>query len=177
VSTASVERVTTARLVLARLQPGDAAELTRLLLHPRVAATLWPRPEAPTEADVLDTLEAKIEHWERHGFGMWLARDRVSGEAVGRGGLQFTYTPGLDEIEAGWAIMPERWGQGLATELAWASIEAAFGALGMRDIVALARPDNRASRRVMEKTRFGFEREVVYAGLPHVLYRRRPDPA
>jgi RimJ/RimL family protein N-acetyltransferase len=47
----------------------------------------------------------------------------------------------------------------------------------MRDIVALARPDNRASRRVMEKTRFGFEREVVYAGLPHVLYRRRPDPA
>lgn len=175
-SASSVEQMTTPRLVLERLQPGHAEALLPLLLHPQVAATLWPRLQQPTEADVRDSLAAKIDHWERHGFGLWLARDRVSGEPVGRGGLQFTYTAGLDEIEAGWAIMPDRWGQGLATELAWASIEAAFGPLQMRHIVALALPDNWASRRVMEKTGFGFEREVLYAGLPHVLYRRRPDP-
>ena len=176
-SASSIERVTTPRLVLERLEPEHAEDLTVLLLDPQVAATLWPRPEPPTEAEVLDSLAAKIDHWERHGFGMWLARDRASGETVGRGGLQFTYTAGLDEIEAGWAIMPDRWGQGLATELAWASIEVAFGPLEMRHIIALALPDNWASRRVMEKTGFAFERELLHAELPHVLYRRRPDPA
>jgi RimJ/RimL family protein N-acetyltransferase len=173
----SVEEVTTPRLVLERLQPSHAAEMLALLLHPQVAATLWPGAQPPSEADVLDSLAAKVDHWDRHGFGMWLARDRVSGEAVGRGGLQFTFPPGLHEIEAGWAILPERWGQGLATELAWASVEAAFGPLGLPHIVALALPDNWASRRVMDKTGFTFERELLYADLPHVLYRRRPDPA
>jgi RimJ/RimL family protein N-acetyltransferase len=54
-------------------------------------------------------------------------------------------------------------------------VEAAFGELGMRDIIALALPDNVASIRVMQKTRFVYERDIEAAGLPHVLYRRRPE--
>ena len=47
-SASRIERVTTPRLVLERLQPGHADELLPLMLHPQVAATLWPRPEPPT---------------------------------------------------------------------------------------------------------------------------------
>ena len=54
---------------------------------------------------------------------MWLLRDRSTGEMVGRGGLQHTFVAGLDEVEAGWAIVPERWGEGLATELAHACVD------------------------------------------------------
>jgi RimJ/RimL family protein N-acetyltransferase len=64
------------------------------------------------------------------------------------------------------------WGQGLATELGAASIEIAFGPLGLVDVVSFTLPGNVASRRVMEKLGFAFERETIYAGLPHVLYRR-----
>jgi ribosomal-protein-alanine N-acetyltransferase len=78
-------------------------------------------------------------------------------------------------VEAAWAIVPERWGEGLATELATAAVEVAFGELALPWIVALARPDNLASRRVMEKTGFTYQRDIDYAGLPHVLYERRPD--
>jgi RimJ/RimL family protein N-acetyltransferase len=106
---------------------------------------------------------------------MWLARDRETGEMVGRGGLQYTYSARLNEVEAGWAIVPARWGQGLATEIARASIDTAFGPLGLLYIIALALPGNVASRRVMEKTGFVYEREVIHGGLPHVLYRRRPE--
>jgi RimJ/RimL family protein N-acetyltransferase len=176
VSSSTIERVLTPRLVCERLQRDHAAELFRLLLDPRVTDTLWPGSEPPTEDDVLESLEAKIDHWERHGFGMWLVRDRATGEMVGRGGLQYTYWVGLDEIEAGWAVMPERWGQGLATEIAWAAIKTAFGPLDLRDIVALALHRNVASRRVIEKTGFAYEREVTHDGLPHLLYRRAPDP-
>lgn len=175
-SASTIERVLTRRLVCERLQPAHLEPLYELLLDPRVAPTLWPASGPPTERDVAESLRAKIDHWERHGFGMWLARDLGSGEMVGRGGLQYCYSAGLYEIEAGWAVVPERWGQGLATEIAWASIETAFGPLDLQDIVAVALPDNRASRRVMEKTSFVYERDLIHAGLPHVLYRRLPDP-
>jgi ribosomal-protein-alanine N-acetyltransferase len=90
---------------------------------------------------------------------------------VGRGGLLLTLVGGSYEVEVGWAIVPERWGQGLATELALAAVEVAFGDLGLQELVAFALPTNLASRRVMEKAGFAFEREIEYAGLPHVLYR------
>ncbi len=172
-STGTIDRVETERMILERLRSEHAAEQLQLLLDPRVSATLWPRSQAPTEADVLDGLAAKVDHWNRHGFGMWLARDRESGEMVGRGGLQYTYTAGLNDVEAGWAIVPERWGQGLATELAHACVEAAFDQLDLLEIVAFTLPDNVASRRVMEKSGFVYERGIVHAGLPHVLYRHR----
>ena len=118
------------------------------------------------------SLRAKVEHWERHAFGLWMLRDRTTGTMVGRGGLQHTFVGGCHEIEAGWAIVPERWGEGLATELAFAAIGVAFHDLRLPEIVAFTLPDNKASRRVMEKSEFDYERRIVHAGLPHVLYRR-----
>jgi RimJ/RimL family protein N-acetyltransferase len=171
--TSTIELVKTERMILERLRLEHAAEQLRLLRDPRVSRTLWPRAEPPTEGEVLDGLAAKVDHWDRHGFGMWRLGDRETGEMVGRGGLQYTYTAGLNDVEAGWAVVPERWGQGLATELAHACVEVGFGALGLRELVAFTLPDNRASRRVMEKAGFEYEREIVHAGLPHVLYRRR----
>jgi RimJ/RimL family protein N-acetyltransferase len=169
----TLERVQTARMICERLRPEHAPELCELLLDPRVARTLWPTVEPPTAQDVTDSLSARIEHWDRYGFGLWFVRDRATGQMVGRGGLQHTYASGPDEVEAGWAIVPERWGEGLATELAVTCVEVAFGALGLSEIVALAQPGNLASRRVMEKAGFEIEREIIYAQLPHLLHRRR----
>lgn len=172
--TSTIERVETERMILERLRLEHASEQLRLLRDPRVSATLWPGGGTPTETDVLEGLAAKVDHWDRHGFGMWRLVDGETGEMVGRGGLQYTYTAGLNDVEAGWAVIPERWGQGLATELAHACVEVAFGQLELLELVAFTLPDNHASRRVMEKAGFTYERDIVHAGLPHVLYRRRP---
>lgn len=171
-SVSTLERVETARLVCERLRMEHVDEVSRLLRDPRVSHTLWPGAELPSEQQVIESTAEKARHWERYGFGLWLLRDRRTGEMVGRGGLQWTYVATLDEIEVGWAIVPERWNQGLATELAHASIDAAFGPLELREIIAFSLPDNLASRRVMEKSGFVFERDIVHAGRPHVLYRR-----
>ncbi len=162
-------------MICERMVPEHTEELTVLLCDPRVARTLWPTPEPPSEADVAAGLAGKLEHWARYGFGLWLLRDRATGEMVGRGGLQHTFVDGMHEIEVGWAIVPERWNQGLATELALTSIEVAFGPLALPHVVAFTLPHNAASRRVMDKAGFRYEREIVHVGLPHVLYSRRPD--
>ena len=170
----TLERVQTARMVLERLRSEHLAVERQLFLDPRVGATLWTRPTPPTEVEIADGLAAKDAHWERHGFGLWLLRDRDTGVAVGRGGLQYTYTAGLHDVEAAWVIFPERWGQGLATELAHACVEVGFEQLALRQVVAFTLPDNVASRRVMEKAGFEYERDIVHVGLAHVLYVRRP---
>jgi [ribosomal protein S5]-alanine N-acetyltransferase len=172
VSAASVDRVQTKRLLLERHRLDDAVEVAVLLRDPRVARTLTADGLPPSEREVRDGLRAKIAHWERHGFGLWMARDRFTGEMVGRGGLQHTVVESTREIEVGWAIVPERWGQGLATELARAAVDVAAAPLHLGEIVAFTLPDNIASRRVMEKVGFTYERDVVHVGLPHVLYRR-----
>jgi ribosomal-protein-alanine N-acetyltransferase len=166
-----LDRIETARMVAERLQPSHQRELSVLLGDPRVALTLWPGESAPSEAQLLHSLADKLEHWRRYGFGLWLLRDRATGATVGRGGLQHTRVGGFDEVEAGWAIAPERWGEGLATELAHVCIAVAFGELELEQIVAFTLPTNVASRRVMEKAGFAYERDVSYKGLSHVLYR------
>jgi [ribosomal protein S5]-alanine N-acetyltransferase len=170
---ARIERVVTARMVCERLVPEHADELRRLLLDSEVIRTSWPYWHPPTAEDIAASLSAKVDHWDRHGFGLWLARDRHTGETVGRGGLQYTYASGLDAVEVAWTITPRRWRQGLGTELARAALHVAFERLDLLEVVAMTLPDNLASRRVMEKAGFVYEREIEHAGLPHVLYRCR----
>ncbi len=167
----SLERVETTRIVAVRLGPDDLDDIARLLCDPRVARTLSPTGLPLTDKEVLTGHDEKLRHWEDFGFGLWLLRDRSSGEFLGRGGLQHTWATGEAEVEVGWAIVPERWGHGLATELARVAIEVAFGPLSLLDVIAYTRPDNHASRRVMEKTGFVFERSLIVENLEHVLYR------
>ena len=166
----------TERLRAEPLGPEHEAEMIDMMLDPRVYRTLWPWSGPPTRADVRASLVDKQEHWQRHGFGLWLLRDRSTGELAGRGGLQYTDAIGGFSVEAAWAIVPQRWGQGLATELARASVSVGLGALGLTEIISLTLPDNHGSRRVMEKAGFAYEREVDHVGLRHLLYRRHPDP-
>ena len=53
-----------------------------------------------------------------------------------------------------------------------AVVEHAFSALGLPALVGFTRPDNLASRRVLEKLGFDFERTFVALGEESVLYRR-----
>ena len=53
------------------------------------------------------------------------------------------------------------------------SLEVAFQVLGRDSVVAFTLHDNLASRRVMEKNGMTYEKDIIHAGLPHLLYRKR----
>ena len=160
----------TDRLTCRRPTAEDAERYRALLLDPRVGEWLRPPPLAPyTDAEVADRLRRDIRHWEEHDFGPWILLDRLSGALVGRGGLARTAVAGRRAVELPWSIVPERWGQGYATEAAGAALAVARE-LGLDGVVSFARPENAASLRVMEK--IGLERvgPIEHAGLPHLLY-------
>jgi RimJ/RimL family protein N-acetyltransferase len=160
------ERLDTARLVGERIREPHLERLKELHSEPRVAEWLG---GVPREWSWLATT---LEHWEQHGFGDWIFSEREGGAVVGRCGLRWVVVDGADEVEVGYMVDPERWGRGYATEMTLAVLEAGF-ALGLDDVVAFALPHNTASLRVMEKSGLTYEKRIVWAERPHLLYRIR----
>ena len=83
-------------------------------------------------------------------------------------------------VAIGWRLMPEHWGQGLASEGARATLDFGFARLGLSEIVALTAVSNVRSRRVMERLGMtynpadDFDHPLISPGHPlqrHVLYR------
>ena len=158
----------TTRLTATPLSADDLDALCALHRDPAVMATLGGvRSDERTRAYI----EQNVAHWGAHGFGLWIFRDRATGAFVGRGGLRHVVLEGRAEVEIAYALARAAWGKGLATEIAAACVDLAFGRLSLRDLVAFTAPDHRASRRVMEKVGFHYERDIVYHDLAHVLYR------
>jgi len=167
-----VSELVSARLRLRPFAPGDEELLRRLHQHPEVAATLG---GIRTDEEIKGLAARHVAHWGAHGFGLRVWEDRVTGEPVGRGGLHVLMLDGRPEVEVGWAIVRERWGEGLATEGGAAALGEAWGTLGLREVVAVTLPHNHTSRRVMAKLGLSLEREVTHAGRPHLLHRlQRP---
>ena len=116
-------------------------------------------------------LLADIEHWEKHGFGPWMWCDKVSGNYVGRGGLRCLKIADIDEVELGYAVKQEYWGCGLAREIGLAAIEIGFENLQLQNLVCFTLIDNFRSLSVMKKLGFIYEKDFLYANLPHKLHR------
>jgi RimJ/RimL family protein N-acetyltransferase len=169
------EVVTTPRMRGERLGPRHLDLIAPIFADPRVGATMGGVQSAEQVAQHLAHLDAA---WERDGFGYWVFFETVTGDVVARGGLLRTEFDGRPEVEIGWTTAPERWGEGFATELGAISLEVAFRQLGLDDVVAFTLPHNRASRRVMEKLGFVYEKTAPYKVYgDHVLYRRMSNPA
>jgi [ribosomal protein S5]-alanine N-acetyltransferase len=118
-------------------------------------------------------LEINVKHWADHGFGMWMLRDAQTSEVIGRAILRHLDVEGIDEIEVGYGFMPEYWGRGLATEIARACATIGFDQLGVPSLVSITTAANLGSQRVMQKAGLAYERDIVHAGQPHLLFRIR----
>ena len=116
-------------------------------------------------------LERNLAHWDAHGFGLWMLRRRDGGPVIGRGLLRHLDLEGTPEVEIGYSFFPEHWGLGYATEIANACLAVGRETYGFTSMVGLTLPTNTASRHVLEKAGLVYDRDVVHASLPHVLYR------
>ncbi len=123
------------------------------------------------QAGTVAYLDMNVKHWADHGFGMWMLRDAETSAVIGRAILRHLDVEGVDEVEVGYGFMPEYWGRGLATEIARACIRIGFDELRFPSLVAISTPANLASQHVMKKAGLAYERDIVHAGAPHVLFR------
>lgn len=93
--------------------------------------------------------------WAAEKIGFCSLIEKRSGKFAGWCGLWQLKENG--EIEVGYAIAKNFWSRGYASESAEAFLEYGFKKLNLEKIVAVARPENTASRRVMEKIGMQFD--------------------
>ena len=157
--------LSTDRLVLRPLVPDDAAAYAAMRWHPAVARWL-----PPVAGDPIDGAHAIIERfatgWRERGHAPWgVFRD---GRLIGHGGLNFV--PEFLETEVLWALHPDAWGQGYATEVARAALAYGFDTLDLALIFAITLPDNRASQAVMKRIGLTYRRRVAYKGFEDIVW-------
>ncbi|WP_095198696.1 GNAT family N-acetyltransferase [Mesorhizobium carmichaelinearum] len=153
------------RLLLRRPAQADLDFLVDLFSRHELVAHR-PDPVADTPQQSAARLARDIGHWDRYGFGRWAVE--ADGKPVGFGGV--TVSADFDGLNLSYHLHPQSWGHGYATELVTQALSAAFGPLQADRVIGLARAANPASRRVLEKCGFAFEREVMLHGAPTMLF-------
>lgn len=135
--------LTTARLRLRPWRPEDAEAALAIYGDPEVARRLSP---ALGRVGDVDAMRLLLEHWiveaERLGppSGRWAVELAADGRLAG-GAVLLPLPPGREDLEFGWAVHPELWGQGIAREAGRALAHWAFDH-GEEELFAVVRPDN-----------------------------------
>ena len=124
-----------------------------------------------TTETIRQWLENDIAHFNKHGFAMGSVYEKETNVFVGRAGLVFLdHNDEQPDIEVGYEFHRAFWNKGYATELANALIEWGFPHLHVNKLVAVTRPHNLQSRRVLEKSGMHFIRIMRIRDEDFLLY-------
>jgi len=146
----------TNRLVLRRLDTGDAAFTLRLVNEPSWLQYIGDKGVRSLEEAENYLLTGPIDMNERLGFGMWMVELKPSRKPIGFCGLIKRET--LDDVDIGFALLPEYCQKGYAFEAASATLDYAKTQLNLPRIVAITSQDNAVSGKLLEKLGFRYER-------------------
>ena len=159
--------IETERLLLREFVPEDADALASVISDPETMRFyLKPYDRAGVEL----WIERNRRRYREFGHGLWAMVLKSSGEMIGDCGPARQTVDEVEEVEIGYHIRRDMWGQGLAPEAAAACRDYSFAHLGLESVIALIRPQNLPSRRVAEKIGMNLWKEVIWRDLLHCVY-------
>lgn len=175
---AQMNTLTTARLLLRPFEAADIPAYAAIRAKPEVVRFLPGLGMRAAEAErvAAEAVPRFAAQWTGEpGYGPWAVIEKASGLLLGHGGLRFV--PELGDTEILYMLDRPAWGKGYATEVAAAACGYAFGTLRLPYVMALTKPENYGSRRVLEKTGMIRQPDLIeLQGLQAVRYvMRRED--
>lgn len=136
----------------------------RLLSNPNVTRFLG-NTQAKTRSETQEFLEENIKHYQEHGLCLFDIFLKESGEFIGDAGLIFESLKAENKnIEVGYRLLEEHWGNGYASELAEFFIKWGFEELHLDRIIACCDRENVASSNVMKKCGMSYQGRHLYDG-------------
>ncbi|WP_226704991.1 GNAT family N-acetyltransferase [Microbulbifer elongatus] len=148
----------TERLRVSELTREDGALMLAILNDPDFIRNVADRGVRTLE-QAQDYLECgPIASYREHNFGMYKVALQ-DGTPIGLCGL--VKRDFLEDVDIGYAFLPEYRGQGYALEAAQAVMDFARNTLALPRIVALVSPHNSASVRLLEKLGLRQERQIT----------------
>ena len=173
--------IDTPRLILRNWRASDREPFAAMVADPEVMRFLGPvQDRVAAEAAV----DRAIAHQTEHGFTFWAVERRGDAALLGFCGLKRVDLPGAPidrEVEIGWRLRRDAWGQGYAREAAAASLAHGFGAHRLSRIIAYTVAGNIRSWGLMERLGMirrddmAFDHPRLAEGdplRPHIVYAR-----
>ena len=133
----------------------DVDDVFALFSHPDVMR-YWSSAPMRVRMQAEGKLEEMLEGFARRDSLNWLIAARRGDRAIGSCTL-YRFDARHRRAELGYALHPQWWGQGLASEAVALALDWGFQRLGLHRIEADIDPRNEASRQLL--ARLGFRRE------------------
>ena len=146
----------TDRLQIVKFTTDDVAFILDLVNTPSWLAYIGDRGVKTLHDAHQYILNGPLKSYEAVGFGLYRVKLKSSGISIGMCGLLKRDT--LEDIDIGFAFLPDYVGLGYGYEAATAVMTYAHRVLGVARVVGITRPDNQLSIRLLEKLGLQFER-------------------
>lgn len=170
----TLEVIQTDRLVLRWLTTEDAGFIRELMNDPDWIRYIGDRGVRTFE-DARDyLLQGPIAMYAQVGFGLYRVELRESRVPIGICGLIKRDT--LEDVDLGFAFLPQFRGRGYAFEAAAATLEYGQRRLGFSRIVAIVSPENHLSIQLLRKLGLSFERNLRLTSGADEVYLFGPRP-
>ena len=156
----------TERLLLRHMHAGDAAFMLGLLNDPSWIRFIGDRGVRTVDQARDYILAGPVDMVRRLGFGFYVVELGETGCPVGVCGL--AKRDFLDDVDIGYAFLPQHRGQGYAFEAASGVLAHAQRDIGLTRIVATVRPENAASIALLQKLGLRFERTLPRPDAPEL---------
>ncbi|MGA2079221.1 MAG: GNAT family N-acetyltransferase [Holophaga sp.] len=149
----------TERLVLRLFQPGDEDFLVRLLNDPSFIINIEDKGVRTREQAGTFITRSLMGSYQTHGHGLYLVQRKETAEPIGMCGL--LKRDHLQDIDLGYAFLPEYWGRGYALEAARAVLDYGRTILGRREAFAIVSPGNARSIALLAKLGFAYAQDLA----------------
>ncbi|MBV8665456.1 MAG: GNAT family N-acetyltransferase [Burkholderiaceae bacterium] len=149
----------TARLTLRPLKVEHAAFWLRLVNDAAFLQFIGDKGLHTLDDAHRSIAEGPVALFAERKIGHFLVQRKEDGAALGTCGL--IKRDALDDIDLGYAFLPEYRGQGFAFEAATAMLDYARDEIGLKRLVAIVSPDNEASVKLLERLGMRFERMLM----------------
>lgn len=154
--------ISTERLHLRVMRLDDAAFYLRLVNEPSFISNIRDKGIRTLDQSRESIETGTLASQEKFGFSFYLVEGRTTHLPMGICGL--TKRDSLDDVDLGYAFLPEFCGQGYAYEAALAVLTHTKNALPIKQLAAITSPTNERSNRLLIKLGFIFQRTTLLSG-------------
>ncbi|MDW5289626.1 GNAT family N-acetyltransferase [Formosa sp. PL04] len=163
----------TERFILREILPSDIDGMYELDSDPEVHKFLGNNP-VTNKDQIIDVIKFIRQQYSDHGIGRWAIINKETNAFIGWTGLKYITeltNNHQNYYDLGYRLIKKYWGQGIATETAFASLEYAFNTLKTNHVYAIADCEHIGSNRILKKVGLTCIETFNYDGDKHNWYK------
>jgi ribosomal-protein-alanine N-acetyltransferase len=150
--------IETERLILRKFTLEDAPFVLELVNTPAWLQFIGDRNVHTVEEAENYLRNGNLKSYVEHGFGFYLVATKENNEAIGMCGM--VKRDSLEDIDIGFAFLPNSIGKGYGYEAASATLDYGLNVLKLGRIVAIVDPENANSIALIKKIGLKYEKMV-----------------